>query len=395
MFVMEKQSLDPDVIQYRPPMGMATRVARTIRRRAIAREMRRYERTAPASMAFFTHDQTPYDDDPWKQLPENDLLQLHWISLFVDYRAFFSWLPAGKHVVWTMHGMEGITGGCHYDYGCGKFSQECGACPQLGSRSEEDLTSQVWRRKQESYKHLTPGQLHIVTPSRWLQAEVKRSSLLSHFDCTVIPNGLDTKVFSPRERCFSRGVLGVPEDAKVVLFLADGVDDPRKGFKILGEALAGLEPSSNIFLLSLGSGRPPEFQGFPHLHIRHLQNEGMLSVVYSAADVFAIPSLQDNLPNTILESLACGVPVVAFDAGGIPDAVRPEVTGLLAKAGDVRALRDAISRMLGDDLMRNRMCQECRSVAVQEYSVERQARQYENVYHALVGDAEAARDARK
>ena len=387
MFVLEKDSDDPGVIQYNPPRDLSSRIRRSLRRKAIARDIERYAATAPAGMSFFTHDQTAYGSDPWRHLPDNDVLQLHWISQFVDYRAFFASLPPGKPLVWTMHGMEALTGGCHYDGGCGKFTQECGACPQLGSRKEHDLTRKVWQRKRASYEKRRPDKFYLVSPSRWLRDEAKRSSLLSRFPCSVIPNGLDTEVFAPRDRRFARETLKIPLDARVALFVADGVDDPRKGFQLLAQAISGLGSSSNIFLVSLGIGRPPEFQAFQHLHIQPVNNDGLLSCIYSAADIFVAPSVQDNLPNTILESMACGVPVAGFAVGGIPDAVQSGVTGLLARPGDVAELRTIISQMLRDDGKRTEMSHNCRTIAVREYSLETQARRYAELYQNLVSDS--------
>jgi len=324
-----------------------------------------------------------YGKDPWQHLPENDVIQLHWVSKFVDYLAFFSTLPRGKPIVWTVHGMEALTGGCHYDRGCGKFAQECGACPLLGSQSASDLTHQVWQRKKKSYEKLDAAQFHIVSPSRWLQGEARRSSLLSRFPCSVIPNGLDTDVFAPRDRRAARQAFGVPPEAKVVLFIAYGVNDPRKGFHLLSKALAG-EMEKNIFLLSVGPGFPPDLQGFPHQHIDSIRDDRILSDVYSAADVFVVPSLQENLPNTALEAVACGTPVVGFAVGGIPDIVRPGKTGLLAAVGDAIDLRRAIVDILADDGRREEMARNCRSVAVQEYALEIQARRYSELYKELM-----------
>jgi glycosyltransferase involved in cell wall biosynthesis len=389
MFVLEKVGDDASVIQYRPSQATASRLVRVLRRKILARALNKYRLTAPRGPGFFTDDRTIYGGDPWQYMPENDLLQLHWVSRFIDYRTFFSSLPPGKPVVWTLHGMEALTGGCHYDWSCGRFDQQCGACPQLGSESESDLTREVWQRKRRSYQGIHPNRLHFVSPSRWLRDQAKRSSLLSKFSCSVIPNGLDTKVFAPRERRFARELLRIPQDAKVVLFVADGVDEPRKGFQFLVEALSGMRAEVGIFLVSLGSGRPASLQDFPHLHIMPVHNDAFLSCIYSAADVYVASSLQDNLPNTILESLACGVPVAAFDAGGVSDAVRPRQTGLLARSGDVAGLRSIISEILRNNELHAEMSRNCRAVALREYTAEVQARSYLSLYQQLLSDGRA------
>jgi glycosyltransferase involved in cell wall biosynthesis len=380
MFVLEKTSHDPRVVRYELPRDLLSRVGRTLRRESLARATNRYLKSAPEGLSFFTDDQTIYGRDAWQHIPENDLIQLHWVSGFVDYSSFFRAVPTAKPIVWTLHGMDSMTGGCFYDNGCGRFADSCGACPQLGSNTEVDLTRRVWQRKRESYALLLSTQLHIVTPSRWLAEEAKRSSLLSSFRCTVIPNGLDTEVFVPRGRPLAREVLGVPPDAKVILFIADGLNDPRKGFHLLAEALAGMGSDGNVFLISLGPGHPPSLQGLPQMHIESVNNDRFLSYVYSAADVFVAPSLQDNLPNTLLESIACGTPVIGFAVGGISDLVRPGLTGLLAKPADALDLRRTISEMLSNANRRMEMSANCRKIATEEYTLEIQAKCYADLY---------------
>lgn len=379
MFVLDKVSCDSSVLRYEFKKDILSRVKRTLRKERISRAVDPYRASAPGGLTFFTDDRTPYGKDPWRQLPEGDLIQLHWIAGFVDYRGFFSALPTGKPLVWTVHDMQALTGGCHYDRECGKFSERCGACPQLGSIFEKDITRQIWLRKRKSFQRLGSRQLHIVSPSRWLRDEVKRSSLLSRFPCSIIPYGLDTQVFSPRDPRVAREIFGIPLTAKVILFLADGVHVPRKGFPLLAEALTGAEPDGNMFLISVGPGFPPDLRHFPHRHIETLRDDRLLSHIYSAADVFVIPSLQENLPNTALESIACGTPVVGFAVGGIPDIVRPGVTGFLAKPADPADLRRAIIELLRHN-NRREMAKNCRKIATEEYGIETQARRYMELY---------------
>jgi glycosyltransferase involved in cell wall biosynthesis len=276
--------------------------------------------------------------------------------------------------------MAPLAGGCHWTNECGKFAEQCGACPQLGSNAEQDVTRTIWLRKRESLAKLDSHQLHVVTPSRWLAAEAGRSSLLSRFQCSVIPYGLDTDTFSPRDRASARRNLGIPPDVKVLLFAADAINVRRKGLHLLLDALRGLHFKEQLVLLSIGRGNPPTVDGFACYHEPPLDDDERLSYVYSAADIYVAPSEQDNLPNTVLESIACGVPVVAFEVGGIPDAVRPGVTGLLAKPGDPASLRAEIMNLLTNDEKRSEMSSNCRKVAVQEYSLELQAKRYMTLY---------------
>ncbi len=280
--------------------------------------------------------------------------------------------------------MNPFTGGCHYDEDCGRFVECCGECPQLGSKDVHDLSRQIWRRKRNIFQRLEPEALHIVTPSLWLAEEAKRSSLLGRFSSSVIPNGLDTDSFSARDPSIARAVLEVPENAKVVLFVAGSTDNWRKGFVFLANALSELPELPDLFLVSLGGGKPALNSRINHLHLGYADNDRLLSFAYSAADVFVISSVQDNFPNTVLEALACGTPVVGFSVGGIPEMVRSGVTGLLAPPGDERALAGAISHLLENDATRAEMSANCRRIATEEYSLEIQANRYIELYEDLI-----------
>jgi glycosyltransferase involved in cell wall biosynthesis len=234
--------------------------------------------------------------------------------------------------------------------------------------------------------------LHIVGTSRWIAAEAKRSSLLGAFPISVIPNGLDTEEFAPRDKGFSRDLWSIPRDAKVVLFAAESLVNVRKGFHHLASALAGMKETKDLLLVSVGGSAGGKFElpaGLPHLALGRVNNDRMLSTIYSAADVFVIPSLQESFGQTVIESLACGTPVVGFASGGIPDMVRPGETGWLAATGDTNALRDAIAEALSDDAKRSAMSARCRAVALNEYALDVQAGAYAKLYETLLSRVRA------
>src|SRR6266851_9428951 len=395
MYVLDKYTSDPQVRQFHSSRGRMDWIARNARRLRLNLAHRRYAKTSPPERTFFSEDRTPFYVDACRQMPEAELINLHWVAGFLDLGAFFGWVPPSMPLIWTLHDMASFTGGCCHAMGCDRFTQQCGACPQLGSSDEGDLTREVWRRKQKYHGALEESRFHIVTPSRWLGEEVKRSPLLSRFPRSVIPYGLDLEVFKPRDRRFSREVLGIPQEAKVILFVSNGLHVHLKGFKHLIGALEGMDATSGLFLLCLGFGAPPALERFPHAHITSMTDDRSLSMVYSAADVFVLPSLADNLPNTMLESLACGTPVVAFAAGGIPEAVRPGVTGLLAKTGDAAELRAAMLELLGNDAKRAEMSANCRRVALAEYDLSVQTGRYVRLYTEMLGQGagEAGKEA--
>jgi glycosyltransferase involved in cell wall biosynthesis len=384
MLTLKRQSGAPTVFKMVWHTDLPTRIRRKRRSKQITKDFEPYKNSLPAWYELFSDDRSEAAYDLNRQLPACDIINLHWVAGLIDHETFFASLPEGVPLVWRLADMGAMTGGCHYDGGCGKFTQCCGACPVLGSTGEHDLSRQVWTRKQQSLQAIGTDRLHLVGTSRWIAAEARRSSLLGRFATTIIPNGLDIADFAPRDRGFSRDTLGVPREKKVVLFIADSAEIKRKGFDYLLRALESLKGRTDLFLLSVG-GHKPEVGEIPLLHLGRISDDRLLSVVYSAADVFVIPSLQESFGQTVTESLACGTPVVGFDTGGIPDMVRPGVTGYLAKVGDVQELAAAISRVLDDPLQARIMGQNCREIAEQEYALQVQAQNYRTLYQSLLG----------
>jgi glycosyltransferase involved in cell wall biosynthesis len=394
MLVEERKSGDAHVRQFLPPSDLVTRLRRRSRRAAIAKDAALYP-NRPPSLDFFSDDRTPYGGTLVAQVAPCDVINLHWVAGFVDYEGFF---PAaarlGTPLVWRLADMNAFTGGCHYDDHSGKFTQQCGACHQLGSSDPDDLSHQIWLRKRHALSQVPAGMLHLVGTSNWIAGEAKRSSLLGDRPVTIIPNGLDIDQFRPRDPKFSRDFFDLPLDAKIVLFAADSADTVRKGFAYLAEALAGMRDVEKLLLVSIGGGNPKIDPAVRHLHLGRIREDRILSLAYSAADVYVIASLQESFGQTVTESMACGTPVVGFASGGIPDMVRPGVTGYLAPTRDVAALREAVKQVLADPAKRAEMSANCRRVVEQEYSMEVQARAYAALYEQLCKDrpAQAAKD---
>lgn len=383
MLVEERKTDDPHVRRVSTPGDLVSRAKRKWRRAAIARDGARYP-NRPPSLDWFSDDRTPYADALVPQLPPCDAINLHWVAGFVDYEGFF---PAaakrGVPLVWRLADMNAFTGGCHYDDGSGKFTAACGACHQLGSTNPADLSHEIWQRKQRALAAVPDGALHLVGPSRWIAEQAKRSALMGRFESTVIPNGLDVTDFAPRDKPFSRDFFDLPPDAKIVLFAADSAATVRKGFAYLAEALQGMADVPGLLLVSVGGG-DPRITGVPHRHLGRIRDDRVLSLAYSAADVYVIASLQESFGQTVTESMACGTPVVGFASGGIVDMVRPGITGELAPTRDVVAMREAVKCLLADGSKRAEMGANCRRIVLEEYSLDVQARRYEQLYRTLI-----------
>jgi len=322
-------------------------------------------------------------------LPDCDVINLHWVSDdFLDYDGFFNSVPVDIPVVWTLHDMNPFTGGCHYDSECGRFSLSCGECPLLGTTGSNDLSNKIWRRKHRAFERAIKRgvKIHIVSPSRWLADCAKKSSLFNQFSVSVIPNGLNAEIFKPFDSAGFREAFGISSAQRILFFSSARITDKRKGFELLIKALRLLPLERlNIHLICAGWGSQLDgLKDVPISFLGDISNDRLLALAYSAADLFVISSLQDNLPNTVLEAMACGTPVVGFDVGGIPDMVRPGKTGLLAQAGDPHSLARAIQSILEDDNLGESMANESRATVLREYTLEAQAKAYINLYESLV-----------
>ena len=382
MFVKRKSSEDHTVNEWNPNGTIYDGLKNRVKHRWLNHRFQKYQEMRPNGPEIFSQARTLYGYRMVDSIPNADVYNLHWINQFIDPLPFFK--EVDVPVVWTLHDMNPFTGGCHYNAGCRRFEDRCGQCPQLGSNRESDLSRTVWARKQEAYRHvLDTGRLHIVALCEWMAQEVRNSSLLTDAPVHIIPNGLDHHTFRPRETQGMRSALGIPKNHRIVLFVAQSAQNHRKGFDLLAEALGALE-QVDVTLLSIGGKEPELDTSLSHLHLGTIESDLLLSVFYSLADLFVIPSRQDNLPNTVLESMACGTPVVGFDTGGIPDMVRPGETGWLAEVGNVRALNEVIEQALRDEREREQMGERAREVVEEEYTLERQARQYKELYEDIL-----------
>jgi len=235
-----------------------------------------------------------------------------------------------------------------------------------------------------SFKNsLQEGQLHIVAPSRWLIDEAQESSLIDSSCVHFIPHGIDEKIFKPRNTSSIRRKLEIPRDKKIILFVAQSSSNTRKGFDHLLNALSLID-SNELVLVSVGSKKSHNRVGLQHVNVGYIESNKILSGIYSMADIFVIPSLQEAFGLTALEAMACGTPIVGFDSGGISDMVRPGMTGWLADTGNATSLREAIEQAVAQDNKRHQMAKRCRKVVEKEYTLKRQAKCYESLYRSII-----------
>jgi glycosyltransferase involved in cell wall biosynthesis len=272
-------------------------------------------------------------------LHEADVICLYWVAGMLTPQQIGSF---GQPVVWRLSDCWPFTGGCHYPGTCRKFESECGECPVLGSHRKRDLS---WREQERKRAVYAQKRITVVAPSHWIAREARRSRLFSQQDVRVIATGVDTNMFRPGPKAHLRQQLGFPPDAFVILTGAQNPSgDPRKGLAAVMAALQKIRDQlpARVMLAVFGTSAPIVGSPISAVSLGALADDLSLSQVYAACDVFVCASSEDNLPNTVLESMACGVPVVAFSVGGIPEAVDDEQNGWLVAAGDVEALGAAL-----------------------------------------------------
>jgi glycosyltransferase involved in cell wall biosynthesis/tetratricopeptide (TPR) repeat protein len=391
MLVLSRASDDPRVVSMIPvlpgegPVSCPSRLDRRLFDGALGRwnEILREHPGHSPLLELFSEYETGIDLLDYREFLDADIVHFHWTAGLLDVPGMAR-ACAGKKVVWTLHDMNAFTGGCHYDWNCGKHGSTCGACPLLGSTSARDYANRGFLAKLQAYPQVD---LTVATPSFWLSDLARKSALLSGKEVVTIPNSVPLDVFRPQDRDASRRKLGIPVSSKVVVFGCEGLTNPRKGLGLLLQSFArlaedgGPQPQLCVFGHS-GEGLPLP-QG--SISFGSVAQEDRLAEIFSAADVFVIPSLQDNLPNIVLESLACGTPVAGFSVGGIPDMVQHERTGHLASVGDVGELAKSVRWILEhvDTAMRER----CRRTVEEMFSPCAQAGAFMDLYERLARTA--------
>jgi glycosyltransferase involved in cell wall biosynthesis len=319
---------------------------------------------------------------------QSDILNLH--NIHGDYFNYLALakLTQEKPTLWTLHDMWSFTGHCAYSYDCERWQTGCGNCPYLDvvPPVPRDNTAIEWKLKNWIYQH---SNLTIITLSHWLTQQAKKS-LLNRFSIHHIPNGIDTQAYQALDSLECRSVLGIPPHKKVLMFVAFGLSDPRKGGDLLIQALQNLPNSlkQETVLLTIGEGGEnlSELVSIPVISLGYVSGDRLKSIAYSAADIFIFPTRADNLPLVLQESMACGTPMVSFNIGGVPDLVRPHQTGLLAKPEDAEDFTQKIIELLEDNSQREKLSQTCREIALKEYPIELQAKRYIELYRQVLGN---------
>ena len=326
------------------------------------------------------------------QLPEfreADVIHLHWINQgMLSLKNIRKILDSGKPVVWTMHDIWPATAICHYTRGCQHYLTDCRNCHLLpGNGSGNDLAARIWKKK---VRMLRDRKITYVTCSRWLREEASKSALLAGQTIVNIPNPIDTNIFKPVDKKKARKAEGLPVDKRLILFVSQRVTDKRKGMEYFVQAINQLaerypEMRETTGVAILG-GHAEEIANqllLPTYPLGYVNQEQRIVRIYNTADVFVLPSMEDNLPNTLMEAMACGVPCVGFHVGGIPEMIDHRVNGYVAALRDADDLAQGIRWVL-EEADYPTLSRQCIHKVMTSYSQQRVATKYIEVYEQLL-----------
>lgn len=299
-------------------------------------------------------------------IEEADIVNFHWVNNLLDYRSFFR--RYRRKVVWTLHDMEPFTGGNHYTVGFDEATFQ--------RLIEQNIALKV--------AALQTADITVVCLNQWMLELSLKSKVLGRFRHEIIPNSLDLNVYQPSESRAARRALALPQNKKIVLFVSEFLENRRKGYQHLLSALQLLQNSptgDQLFLAVVGKGKANDIEAqLPVKHFGFIKDEKTLAKIYSAADVFVIPSEEDNMPNTIVESLSSGTPVAGFSVGGISELINQPTLGALSQEISATGLAKAIETVLNTPLDRRQI----RQIAETRFAPTRQAKAYLELYRDIL-----------
>ncbi|MCC6370019.1 MAG: glycosyltransferase [Bacteroidia bacterium] len=318
------------------------------------------------------------DSDPFSHsaISTADIIHLNWVADgFMDYNKVF--VPEKKYV-WTLHDMNPFTGGCHHSDGCEKFTDTCNFCPQLSGERNQYASNVIFNYKLKALSAINSQDMVVVAPSQWLSTLASKSSLLGRFKHLTIPN-----IINWPQQTLNRSALrnenGITENETLFLFVAHHYDNPRKGVAVLLKALEALKDENyKVYVVGNELGQIKN----PHIKIcGYISDKTKLMELYSMADAFLLPSVAENFPNTIVEALLCGTPVIASNVGGIPEQINNS-NGLLVQSHTSEAWTEVIKNFISHKQSFNREI--IKQEAQKKYATTNIIEKYMAVYQMLV-----------
>ena len=355
-------------------MKFLSRFKRRQTKNKIRKELSKYNSNI-SKMEFFSVDYSPYKDDLLRNVYSlnPDIICLHWVATFFDY-SLLPILSKDFPLVWRLCDMNPISGGCHYDDNCGLIMSGCGSCPQLESSNTEDITSEVWNRKRKYFDLLDKRNFGFLTQSHWMQKILIKHPFSKKYHSRIIHNGVNMDDFKPRCRKTAKECLDIPSSCLSIMFIADNINLKRKGLSLITQAINKIS-GQNIFFFTIGNGFTEECStismSFPTV------NDGkLLSLYYNAADLCIVPSTQDNLPNTAIESISCGTPVLGFKTSGLQDIIEEGVSGFFTDEISAKSLEKKLLSLIEEPGKLLAMRAACRKKAMENFNLKNQTTKF-------------------
>jgi glycosyltransferase involved in cell wall biosynthesis len=384
MLVRHKHSNDTSVVQFTGNSGAGYRAARVLRRAWIGHKEKQSRKGCRTIICGLNDPRADLLRSVDRRIAEADILNIHKVEHFVDLPALLGRLPPSKPAVITLHDLSPITGGCDYPGPCRRFEAACGCCPIMNSHRPNDYSHRIFRMKETAYLRPSRERLAFVANSVWSREQARHSALTKGRTVEVIHFGLDQTVYSPRKRREAREALGIAAEEPVICFGAHDLALPHKGGRCLREAVVNVRCQQPIRLLTMGGGHFEAGAGYHHNHFGRVESDALQALLYQAADVFIIPSLEEAFGQSALEAVACGTVVAGFSVGGIPDIVKCGLNGLLVERGNTQALSEAIRKLLEDETLRHRWQNSCEAWVRENFSYSKSAAAYVALYDSLL-----------
>lgn len=328
-------------------------------------------------------------------IEQADIIHLHWINGgFLSLGMINKIIETGKPIVWTMHDSWPFTGGCHVRYGCERYRDKCGKCPMLHSNNERDISRHIYMLKK---KYISNKNISFIAPSKWMLYNLRTSGLFSENECYHIPNTLNTEVFKPRNINEVNQFLNYKKEEKKCHILFGAVSStttPYKGFDYLLESLTILSAKDTnirkkivIHIFGAKESNADILKKYECKFWGYISEQDKMAYIYNLADIYVFPSIDDNLPNTVMESLSCATPVVAFETGGVPDMVKHLKNGYIARYKDPEDLANGIIEVWEKNT-NNSMGINGRKKVLQEYAPDIIAQKHVEVYNKILNQRE-------
>jgi glycosyltransferase involved in cell wall biosynthesis len=368
--------------------GLKTRIKRKVKR--LLREFNVFEepkvvtqdsfvKNRDSRLEMFSYPDSELDITTNDKYLEADIIHLHWVAEFIRYSDFF--IKTQKPIIWTLHDMNPFTGGEHYSESLLGMDENGNFLPRQLQPEEAKMFELNLLLKKQALGQMP--NLHIVTLCNWMSEEVSKSDIFKQFPVTIIPNGIDSKIFKYNDQAFARKVFNLPQEKTVLLFVADYIENFRKGYAVLLKALEGVA-NPNIVLCSIGNKFGELIENENLIELGEIKDERLMSLAYTSADAFIIPSLMDNLPNTVIESLMCGTPVIGFPVGGIKDLIQHQQNGIIANDISATGLCNAIKQFIVNKDHYDR--ETISSNATEKYGISVMVDKYKALYKSILNE---------